>query len=190
MSQKTQELYEVLTGQYGPILEPIEIWACINALGAKLSKDGNQWCFLWGDDIQNGVAGFGVTIPEAAVDFYNNVRSEKVVQPVPPRETNKMLVEDTSDTNLLDMLLEAINYAYMQLDGKYGSLSYVVSDKVKYIERVRAEKNEQKKREECDLKSSEAKSETDLKKEIHKEVMKLRTAPCYEEVLGICRALL
>jgi hypothetical protein len=27
----------------------------------KVYPDGNQWCALWGDDIQSGVAGFGDT---------------------------------------------------------------------------------------------------------------------------------
>jgi hypothetical protein len=72
--------------------------------------------------------------------------------------------EDKSDTHLLDMLLEAINYVYKQLDGKYGNLSYVVSDKVKYIERVRAEKIEKKKREEFEARErGEAKPEAWMK---------------------------
>lgn len=70
-----QGLYEVLTGQYGPVFETIEMWACINAVGAKLSKDGNQWCFLWGENLQDGVAGFGDTIYEAAKAFYNEIRT-------------------------------------------------------------------------------------------------------------------
>lgn len=71
--------------------------------------------------------------------------------------------EDKSDAHLLDMLLEAINYVYKQLDGKYGNLSYVVSDKVKYIERVRAEKIEQKKHEEFEARErGYAKAEVDL----------------------------
>lgn len=34
-----------------------------------LSKDGDQWCFLFGSDLQNGVAGFGETPALAAIDF-------------------------------------------------------------------------------------------------------------------------
>ena len=72
------ELSSVLDGAYSPWRSSLEIWPCIHALGAKLSKDGNQWCFLWGDNIQDGVAGFGDTIRDAALDFYNNVCFEKV----------------------------------------------------------------------------------------------------------------
>ena len=35
----------------------------------KLSIDGNQWCALYGDDLQSGVAGFGASPQEAMLDF-------------------------------------------------------------------------------------------------------------------------
>lgn len=76
MDQET--LYNTLAGQYGEILETHAMWGCISALEAKLSKDGNMWCFLWGDNLQNGVCGFGETIFEAAWDFYTNIKREKV----------------------------------------------------------------------------------------------------------------
>ncbi len=34
-----------------------------------LSVDGNQWCALFGDDLQSGVAGFGDTPEKAMWDF-------------------------------------------------------------------------------------------------------------------------
>lgn len=34
-----------------------------------VSIDGNQWCALYGEDLQSGVAGFGSTPAEAMVDF-------------------------------------------------------------------------------------------------------------------------
>jgi hypothetical protein len=47
----------------------------IKQTGAKLSRDGNQYCYLIGEDMQSGVAGFGKT-PYAAMmelnrKFYN-----------------------------------------------------------------------------------------------------------------------
>jgi hypothetical protein len=36
-----------------------------------LSIDGDQWCALYGDDLQNGVAGFGRSPVEAMTDFDN-----------------------------------------------------------------------------------------------------------------------
>ena len=35
----------------------------------KLSIDGDQWCALYGDDLQSGVAGFGDSPHEAMLDF-------------------------------------------------------------------------------------------------------------------------
>lgn len=48
----------------------------ITALGIKPTRDGNQWCFLWGEDLQTGVAGFGDTPLKAARDFIANYQSE------------------------------------------------------------------------------------------------------------------
>jgi len=59
-------------------LQYIEMWQCITALGIKPFKDGNQWCFLYGDNIQDGICGFGDTIDIAAWDFYTNLKSEKL----------------------------------------------------------------------------------------------------------------
>ena len=41
----------------------------------KLAIDGNQWCALYGDDLQNGVAGFGRSPEEAMRDFDKNWRA-------------------------------------------------------------------------------------------------------------------
>lgn len=35
----------------------------------KLFPDGNMWCALYGDDLQNGVSGFGKTPDEACYAF-------------------------------------------------------------------------------------------------------------------------
>lgn len=37
-----------------------------------LSIDGNQWCALYGDNLQDGVAGFGDSPALAMADFDNN----------------------------------------------------------------------------------------------------------------------
>ena len=60
-----------------PYLHNIEMWQCITALGIKPKKDGNLWSFLYGDNIQDGICGFGDTIYKAALDFYENLKSEK-----------------------------------------------------------------------------------------------------------------
>ena len=38
----------------------------------KLSIDGNQWCALYGDNLQDGVAGFGDSPAKAMYDFDRN----------------------------------------------------------------------------------------------------------------------
>lgn len=38
----------------------------------KISKDGNAWCALYGEDLQNGVAGFGDSPALAMADFDKN----------------------------------------------------------------------------------------------------------------------
>ena len=39
------------------------------------------------------------------------------------------------------LLIEAIDYAYLQTDGNYKDLAYVVSDQVKYLKRLLQENN-------------------------------------------------
>lgn len=56
--------------------------AAINAnswvvtLGLKPIRDGNQWCFLWGENLQEGVAGFGDTPHKAMLAFEDAMYSK------------------------------------------------------------------------------------------------------------------
>ena len=47
-----------------------------DAIGAKLSLDGNSWCVLLGENLQEGVSGFGDRPYEAFVAFIKEVRHE------------------------------------------------------------------------------------------------------------------
>ena len=38
-------------------------------LKPRIYPDGNMWCALYGDNIQEGVAGFGETPEKASIDF-------------------------------------------------------------------------------------------------------------------------
>lgn len=38
----------------------------------KLSLDGNEYCFLYGDNLQDGVCGFGKSPELARIDFDKN----------------------------------------------------------------------------------------------------------------------
>lgn len=59
----------------GRIIETAEMNLVI-IFGAKLSIDGDQWCWLYGEDLQNGIAGFGKSPYLAALDFNVNFRKE------------------------------------------------------------------------------------------------------------------
>lgn len=41
----------------------------IALLKPRISIDGDQWCVLWGENLQDGVAGFGDTAYLAVLDF-------------------------------------------------------------------------------------------------------------------------
>lgn len=54
-----------------------------------LSRDGNQFCALYGDDLQNGVAGFGNTPDEAMRAFDLEWFKPRTTQsPTPPEESH------------------------------------------------------------------------------------------------------
>ena len=40
-----------------------------------MSKDGNQWCVLAGENMQAGIAGFGKSTWEAIADFKSEFRN-------------------------------------------------------------------------------------------------------------------
>ena len=43
----------------------------------RVYPDGGQWCALYGENLQEGVAGFGETPEKACADFDLNWRSQK-----------------------------------------------------------------------------------------------------------------
>lgn len=71
-----EELYNTLTGAYGPLFNSIEMWACIASLGIKpyLTVIG-KWCFSYSHGAE--VRGFGDTIYEAASNFYKEICGQK-----------------------------------------------------------------------------------------------------------------
>lgn len=71
-----EQFYSLWSNEIYPTLTDIEMWQVITSLGIKPYKDGNQWCYLYGDDIQSGICGFGNTIKEAAFDFYINLATQ------------------------------------------------------------------------------------------------------------------
>jgi hypothetical protein len=47
------------------------ILSFISEFKPKFSKDGNAYCYLLGNNLQEGICGFGKTPYSAAVDLYN-----------------------------------------------------------------------------------------------------------------------
>ena len=47
-------------------------------LKPKISIDGDQWCALYGQNLQDGIAGFGDSVAEAFSDFDKNYRAKLV----------------------------------------------------------------------------------------------------------------
>lgn len=55
--------------------------------GLKPYKDGNQWCILAGDNIQEGICGFGDTIEDALYEFLKEILDlQKEQKPLSPDE--------------------------------------------------------------------------------------------------------
>lgn len=50
----------------------------INALKPIFSKDGNMYCYLYGELPNDCIIGFGETAALAMYDFYHNFYNEKV----------------------------------------------------------------------------------------------------------------
>lgn len=46
-------------------------WAVV--LGLSIKRDGDQYCILWGENLQTGVAGFGKTPADAIQNFENEM---------------------------------------------------------------------------------------------------------------------
>ena len=46
-----------------------QTFIAVAELKPTLSKDGDAWCYLLGDDVQSGIAGFGKTPHQAMIDF-------------------------------------------------------------------------------------------------------------------------
>ena len=59
------------------IVESAEIELALK-FNPKFTIDGNQYCYLYGDDLQTGISGFGDTVLLALLNFYKNIRHQKV----------------------------------------------------------------------------------------------------------------
>ena len=51
----------------------------IKLLNPKFSKDGNQWCYLYGELPNDCIVGFGDTPDKAMRDFVSNFYNQKAI---------------------------------------------------------------------------------------------------------------
>lgn len=75
---------ENLGHYFAMAMEDIKLAAAIQSEPAavyrpKLSIDGNQWCALYGDNLQDGVSGFGDS-PAAAMAAFNSAWFENLAK--------------------------------------------------------------------------------------------------------------
>jgi hypothetical protein len=50
----------------------------------KIYPDGNMWCVLYGENLQEGICGFGETVELACIDFDKNWYHQRLhVRPTP-----------------------------------------------------------------------------------------------------------
>jgi hypothetical protein len=52
------------------------IYIAISALRPRIFPDGDRWCVLYGENISEGICGFGKTPIAAIRDFNNNVYNQ------------------------------------------------------------------------------------------------------------------
>ncbi len=54
-----------------------EVMNTLSSINPTFSKDGNMYCFLLGEDLMEGIAGFGTTEWGAALAFIQEFLKEK-----------------------------------------------------------------------------------------------------------------
>ena len=54
----------------------LPVMLLIRSVKPKFFKDGSQYCFLLGENLHDGIAGFGKTGWGAALDFYKHFHNE------------------------------------------------------------------------------------------------------------------
>lgn len=78
MPDKDPALLDVLGGIYDRLSE---LAAPHRWLKPKLFVDGNRWCALYGNNLQEGIAGFGPTPAEACANFDKAFRTDVALAP-------------------------------------------------------------------------------------------------------------
>lgn len=105
----------------------INVDSILEKVGVKPAYlDGNAWCILYGNNIQDGVCGFGCTKEEALIEFLKDLLKEQGEQKPTDRVESKFKVGDTitsSRNNVLKYLIKEVG-----IENELGELDYVVED--------------------------------------------------------------
>jgi len=75
----TNDDYQAAALRLDTAIEEAEL-ILFTMLKPSLQRDGNQWCVLYGDDLQVGIAGFGDSPHKAVLNFnadwHKNIESK------------------------------------------------------------------------------------------------------------------
>ena len=63
--------------QFKRVAETMQQFVIVQMLKPRIFVDGGRWCVLYGDNLQEGIIGFGDT-PIDAVIAFNNAWNEKI----------------------------------------------------------------------------------------------------------------
>ena len=89
-------------GEHPKEQKPVSVEEVLAKAGLKPYKDGNQWCILAGDNIQEGICGFGNTIDEALYQFLMEVlEMQKEHKPVNNSTREKIISRATSEKQVV-----------------------------------------------------------------------------------------
>jgi hypothetical protein len=72
ISSQVQHQNELVHYEKMSLVIEKEEYNLFSMLKPKLYKDGDQWCCLYGEDIAEGITGFGETPYKAIIDWNHN----------------------------------------------------------------------------------------------------------------------
>lgn len=100
----------------------IDVDSILNKVGIKRAyKDGDAWCILYGDNIQDGVCGFGYTKEEALIEFLKELLEKQgEEQPI-------------SDTSVLDIVKPKFNIGDWVVTDKNNVVQIKAIENDKYV---------------------------------------------------------
>lgn len=78
LNENETEMNDSILKQIDSRIDQLTKLDLIEKLKPKFSIDGDQYCYLYGESLQEGIAGFGSTANEAMGAFYLAFHNEKI----------------------------------------------------------------------------------------------------------------